>query len=215
MIYLYAITGRTDTLPSGGRIDGVKLDSVTVGALTAVYAVRKRTSGSGPAEWWTHECVVEALMEQATVLPARFGTTFADLASLREALGRQATSLKHRLSRVSGCVELAVRVTCQRAAAPQEPQDGRTYLLQKLASSRRREALADTTLAPLGSLSVNSRPMPGSASSSAVCISYLVPEPEVGRFSEEVMRLRRQNPQLTFSCTGPWPPYTFSTEEAA
>ena len=44
--------------------------------------------------------------------------------------------------------------------------------------------------------------------------AYLVPAGEVERFKGVVAELDAAHPELTFVCTGPWPPYSFALIEA-
>jgi hypothetical protein len=39
--------------------------------------------------------------------------------------------------------------------------------------------------------------------------AYLVPQCEVGAFFAVVEKLRSEHGQLSFMCSGPWPPYHF------
>jgi Gas vesicle synthesis protein GvpL/GvpF len=45
--------------------------------------------------------------------------------------------------------------------------------------------------------------------------SYLLPSDRVGVFTAEVEQLQQRHPQLSLTCTGPWPPYSFVSEEQA
>jgi hypothetical protein len=216
VIYLYAIAGPLEHPLVGTGLDGTSLQSKTIGGLTAVYSSHDHPAvGSGPAEWELHEQVVEVLMDEAAVLPARFGTTFGELHSLEAAVSREVRSLKRRLRGVEGCVELAVRVVAESAGRNEPARGGRAYLLDKLSTKHRRQAVLDGTLASLRRLCTSSRLMPGSLSRGVMSISYLVPKSAVGLFSEQVKRLQSENPGLALSCTGPWPPYSFAGEEAA
>ncbi|MEA2125464.1 MAG: Gas vesicle synthesis protein GvpL/GvpF, partial [Solirubrobacteraceae bacterium] len=39
--------------------------------------------------------------------------------------------------------------------------------------------------------------------------AYLVPAADVRPFTDRVATIRDAHPELDFSCTGPWPPYSF------
>ena len=40
--------------------------------------------------------------------------------------------------------------------------------------------------------------------------AYLVPSADVERFLAAVTQMRRRHSELSFVCTGPWPPYSFA-----
>src|SRR5205823_521281 len=41
--------------------------------------------------------------------------------------------------------------------------------------------------------------------------AYLIPAADVERFRTRLAELEQTHPELTFVCTGPWPPYSFAT----
>ncbi len=211
MIYLYGIAGHLSEAPTAPGLDGAPLQAEHVGGLTAVYSTHEQLSVRADAEmFWAHEEAVEAVMRMASVLPARFGTTFNELDELRAAVVRDAVSLGERLERIDGRVELAVRINPLRQMEEQTA-DGRRYLLDKLSDQRQRESLAESTLACLGELSVASRVTESQTDGDTISISYLVPADGVERFSRAVGRLQRRWPEFALSCTGPWAPYSFAT----
>ena len=209
MIYLYGITGRlTEALDAEG-LEGVPLQAEQVGALTAVYSIHEQLPARPDADlYWAHEEAVEAVMRLQAVLPARFGTTFTALDELRLAIARDAEAFASRLEQINGCVELAVRINLL------GPADGHTtnaqqYLADKLAAQRRREALAESTLACLREFAVASCLAGSPSGEESVSISYLVKAGGVERFSRAVGRLQKRWPEFGLSCTGPWAPYSF------
>jgi hypothetical protein len=214
MIYLYGVSGPLAELPQSSGLGGAPLRSETVGELTALYSSHDQLELRADAgSCWTHERAVEAVMRVQAVLPARFGTTFAGLDELRAAVSRDAPGLRERLAAVQGCVELAVRIN------PVTPRDGeaatgRQYLMDKLTAQRRREALAESTLACLREFAVASRLAASHSADEAVSISYLVKAGGVERFSHMVGRLQKRWPEFALSCTGPWAPYSFATVAA-
>jgi hypothetical protein len=181
---------------------------------------------------WAHERVVEILMNDFNLVPARFGTVLSDGAALADVLRCDAERLSAGLDHVRGCVELGLRVVWRPADAPadrpvsgssadnaiHEPADGsgRAYMLARLARERRsREAhhaaeqLAAEVHDDLAALARDStrrvivEPVPQLAA------SYLVPRERADIFNARVRQLAADNPQLRLLCTGPWPPYHF------
>ena len=68
---------------------------------------------------WRREAQLEALMEQRTLLPIRYGTLVEDDTAAAAALAGRGEALADALRRVRGAVELSVR-----AVAPGEPEPG-------------------------------------------------------------------------------------------
>lgn len=210
MIYLYAVSEPTQALPAVRGIGGAPVETVEAGELSAVCSVHdERTLPSDLEACWAHERVVEAVMREAAVLPARFGTTFEDRAGLTAAVNRAGESIAHDLRRVRGRVELAVRVTQPGSAGAATPIDGRSYLEGKLEARRRSESTVSETLAGLAELADCSKPAGMQDDGSGVCVSYLVAERQVAEFTARVAAIQRANPELVVTCTGPWAPYSF------
>lgn len=210
MIYLYGVTGPLCAPLEGAGLAGAPLQEVAVAGLRAVYSTHEDLElRAEPELCWAHEEAVEVVMRSQTVLPARFGTTFTGIDELRAAVAHDAPALAQRLCELDGCVELAVRIG---PLTPEEQRggDGRGYLLSALRAQRRREALAEGTLACLRELAVASKLAAAPPGDETVSISYLVRAHEVERFARAVGRLARRWPEFALSCTGPWAPYTFA-----
>jgi len=218
VIYLYAIIERLARAPACVGLNNGEVLAARASEVAGIYSRHEQIEARPePAVLWRHEQVVEAAMGTGPALPVRFGTTFADENALLSSLEREGQRLSQRLDRVRGCVELAIRVG-QAEARPREqpPRDGRAYVESKLDRLRRRQAIVRDTLRPLGDLAVETSHADGGSESEVVCASYLVESDQVDRFSESVTHLAERNPRLWLSCTGPWPPYSFSgLEEAA
>ncbi len=215
MIYLYGVVPRLTDPPLRRGIAGAGLDTVDTEALSAVCSSHEDLDVRlNEQSAWEHERVVEALMEHGPVLPARFGTIFESVDSVGAALEREAEKLECALARVCGCVELAVRV---RSLGPDEPRpatDGHAYVRDMLQARQRREAIITSTVAPLKALAVSSKESATASGDAGVSVSYLVRAHDVERFCTEVRRIQGENQQLALSCTGPWAPYSFTSEVA-
>src|SRR5205085_168678 len=136
VIYLYAVAEALASAPEGPGLEDTPLELLEAGGLTAVHSAHASLELSPePDALWRHERVVEEVMRLATVLPARFGTTFPDTESLAAALSGQGPRLLEQLERVRGCVELAVRVRLPEAEG-RDSQDGGSYVQAKLAAHR-------------------------------------------------------------------------------
>jgi Gas vesicle synthesis protein GvpL/GvpF len=208
-VYLYAITdGRPAQVPDGLHflpVDGIGgvFGSAPEGELRATEA-----------NLWEHEVVVEALMHDGAVLPARFGTVLESIDRLRDELVGRQEEFARALDRVRGRVELGVRAVWPERAAVGAPADsGRVYLARKLGEQR---AAADATSSvhePLARLAVASTLRVEHSPCLTVIASYLVDRGEVASFRSEADRLARTLDGVTLACTGPWPPYSFTDEE--
>jgi hypothetical protein len=183
MIYVYAITESP-----------VAAEAIEVGPLAAVVREVDEAPANEPEALLAHEAVVEGVMAAQPVLPVRFGTLFGSAAEVVSLLESKATEFSALLQRVRGCVELSVRMRW----TPQAPDSGAAWLQE-----RRR---ADEAHAPLAELARSSttRSQPG-----LLAAAYLVPAADVAPFTDHLTTIRDAHPELDFSCTGPWPPYSF------
>jgi len=239
MIYVYGVVERTTGSPPVPSVRGLDEHPValrTIGGVEAAYTIHDRGSIPPTAQnVWLHEGVVEALMRDRAVLPARFGTTFRDEAALDLAIGSQADRLAVGLDRVRGCVELGLRMLWRLGEpqpegpefltsaleSEQAPADrsGRAYMMARLARERcSREAhhtielLAAGIHAKLAALSRDSTLRVTSAPVPRVAAAYLVAREHADNFNVRVRQLAAQHPDLRLLCTGPWPPYHFVPE---
>ncbi|HLY49979.1 MAG TPA: GvpL/GvpF family gas vesicle protein [Solirubrobacteraceae bacterium] len=213
MIYLYAVTEPTSVVPDAPGLEDRPLQSLGVEELGALYSEHDRKGFDPvPDALWRHDQVVEAAMRLGPVLPARFGTAFADESALKARLVDERPRLRRVLENVRGCVELAVRVSFPEESAPASPS-GQAYLEAKLARHRLRQTVAERTLVPLAEHAVRAHTAGISSVTGTLTASYLVREPEVERFAGQVSELARRHHELSLSCTGPWPPYSFVEEE--
>lgn len=215
MIYLYAITEPHAALPEAPGLEDRPLRLVRAHEVAGLYSEHERAAFEpDAATLWRHDEVVEAAMADGAVLPARFGTTFADPSALSDVLERDQPQLRRALDRVRGCVELAVRVSAP-APPTDDPHGGREYVEARLARRRELGALTARTLVPLSEHAVSSRHSGPTGDSSTLTASYLVRTGEVRRFAEQVRQLADRHEELSVSCTGPWPPYSFVGGEPA
>lgn len=209
MIYVYAITDPLDLRESPSGIEDAPLELAQRGGLAGVFSVHDRLEvKSDPELLWAHERVVDHLMELGGVLPLRFGTVLRDAGELEAVLGEEGPRYRLLLSRVRGCVELAVRVGMAPAQG-QAGSGGADYMRERLAARRREEDAAGRVLAPLRQLARATAPRPPQAAAAMVGESYLVPRGAMEPFAAEVKALQERNPTLAISCTGPWGPYSF------
>ena len=108
LLYIYAIL---DAAPAelGLGLGGAPLRAVSTGPVAAVVSDHARAPEAGEEQLWQHESVVEQLMEDAVVLPLRFGTTVTDEEDLVASLRSREEEFLDLLEGVRGAVELSVR----------------------------------------------------------------------------------------------------------
>jgi hypothetical protein len=164
---------------------------------------------------WEHERVVEALLEEGTILPMRFGSWVRDCEALLEMLAERRDEFESALDRVRGAVEIGVRALMRGEPSELVPalagadRPGTAYMLARLNHEKRSEAIAAHVHKPLAALSRASTARRTSLSGS-VNTAYLVDREDVDPFRTAVEKLDDTVEDATIVCTGPWPPYSFT-----
>jgi hypothetical protein len=210
VIEALAITDRPP--PGAGLPDGLELAGG--GEVVGVYrVVAERPAPSRADDLWRHDELIESLMAERAVLPLRYGTVLDDARALERILAERSGEFAKLLDRVRGRVELAVRVMGADDGDGSETPDGESYM-RELARRRTRGARAAALLAPLESVADASvaRDAAGEAWTRR---AYLVQRGRLEEFRHELDRLTGERPELEVTCTGPWAPYSFVSEEAA
>jgi hypothetical protein len=216
MLYLYAFSEPPTTLPTIAGVVGEHLSLETVDGIDAVVSVVDREAIEASEESvLAHARVVDELSNvNEAVVPARFGRGFGDGDSLQSAVREREAELRAALERVRGCVELGLRVLAPAAEEAALPATGREYMVGRLERSRRDEAAAEELHAPLAALARDATKSLRATPQLFLSAAYLVPRGDVERFREAVRAEQEEHPDLSFACTGPWPPYSFATAEA-
>ena len=138
-------------------------------------------------------------------------------ATLRERRHEFEAALEH----VRGAVELGIR-----AVIDTEPSDrpvsgtagargpGTAYMLSRLERERRGADAAARIHEPLAELARESIHRLGSQPQPRLNASYLVDRDRLEAFRVRVEQLSDEVIEATIVCTGPWPPYSFSSPES-
>ena len=216
MLYLYALSVPPTTLPTTAGVAGAPVSVKRIDGIEAVVsAVDGETIEPSEESVLAHARVVDELsnMNEA-VVPARFGRGFGDADSLRSAVREREAELRAALERVRGCVELGLRVLGPAAEEAVLPVTGREYMVGRLERSRRDERAAEELHAPLAAIAKDATKSLRATPQLFLSAAYLVPRGDVERFREAVRAEQEAHPDLSFACTGPWPPYSFATAEA-
>jgi hypothetical protein len=181
-----------------------------------------------------HERVIEAVMEQHTVLPMSFGTVFRTRDDVVAFLRDTHDALNDVLGQVSGKIEFGVQVNWDRDAVVrdieassdevarlkaniQRTASGSTYfarvqlgrLIERLLSERA-ETYVHEIYDALRANAVASKLNKPIGERMILNAAFLVERAEAERFDRRMHEVaRKYEGRLQFRYTGPWPPYNF------
>lgn len=232
MIYVYAITDRPEApLPRQLGLQDAELAKIAWRDIAAVVSACDGARLSRTAdEIWRHEEVVEELMNDRAVLPARFGILSPSWQHVGAMLCRANRSLIQDIERVRGQVEIGMRflsaieddaqdrhpLTSSRASALPGAGPGSVYLRARLARERvlrnRQQGKliqAQDIYQRLASLANASRLDDQADDRHGTSAAFLVPRDGMASFRDVVSDVAKAHPELALLCTGPWPPYSF------
>jgi hypothetical protein len=221
MLYVYAITDSRTEVPGPGLHGAPARAFGTQPPFAMASDHRDLPPHPDEADLWAHERIVEELMNRSTVLPMRFGSTVADETALLEILEERRAEFESVLGRVRGGVELSVRA--QITATEREPAHamaspggaegaGSAYLLRRREAQHRVEDATARIHEPLARLARASARNSGGLMPGAFKAAYLVDRERVEQFRVRVGELTDEIDGARIVCTGPWPPYSFSSE---
>jgi gas vesicle protein GvpL/GvpF len=221
VLYVYAITDSSFPGTAATGLHGAPLLALGSGPVKALVSEHAVTPEPDEDLLWVHERVVEELMEGATILPMRFGSTVDRPEALLAMIEQRREEFTTSLERVRGAVELSVRAQLPIDAEPVDAESrltrhfgpGTTYLLERARDRRRGEDAAKLIHRPLAALARRSVQKAGSGDPHGFKAAYLVDDGLVEAFAERVENLNTTLGDLKVSCTGPWPPYSFAVEE--
>jgi len=221
---VYAITDRAPEDLEAVGLGGAELRTVGDEPPFAVVSEHPPPSTRlDEDDLWAHEAVVEELMDRATVLPMRFDGTVDDEAALRRILDERREEFETLLGSVRGAVEIGVRAQ----VAEEEPVSGddpgiagsggsgTAYLLARAREQRGADDVTTRIHEPLAALSKRSRRGGRGLGPGLFKAAYLVERERVDAFRARVEELSLELEGGGIVCTGPWPPYSFSSKENA
>jgi hypothetical protein len=227
MIYVYAVIDPVLLPWSEVRgLEGKPTEPIDVENLYVLSTRHPARINADQENLRCHERVVEAFMTRSAgaLLPARFGTTFAGEAELRQTIWRQREPLRRGLDHVRGCVELGVRILLA-PSPPQSPSPtvpgrpvgmtGRQYMQSLQITERHRQAIEHEQSARVSAMNEILSPLARDVvlptqSASMPNLVYLVERDRMPRFIDTLSQLTSDRPEMRALCTGPWPPYHFS-----
>jgi Gas vesicle synthesis protein GvpL/GvpF len=213
-LLLYGIAdGRVGQIEGSG-LERRPLRGVAEQSLVAVVSEHDRArSRASEDELWEYERVVEGLMDRFALLPARFGSSFEGEAQLRAMVRDRHDQLVARFDVIRGAVELSVTATWPERAGPtggERQASGTAYMLARVEQHRRAAAIA-SRLESLSAAARASKHRLQVKPSLPVVAAYLVDRGRVEQFAALVKDLDEQLDEAELVCTGPWPPYSFTT----
>jgi hypothetical protein len=218
VIYAYGICEPAVAAPVLGRrgLGGATVRTLEHNGLAAVYS-RRRSPRPRPTPELVlaHERVVEALMARGAVLPLRFGTQLEHEDALASVLSERRDELLRSLERVRGKAELGLRMIPEHPTHGGRASDttGRGYLLERVHAHRRCEQAIREVHDPLAELSVANSIRRPFRPPAILVAAYLVDAERVATFRKRADQLAQRQAAMQVLVTGPWPPYTFATEE--
>lgn len=247
--YLFAVTTGLDPAALDGQtgLQGAPLELVADDGLQAVVCdVELDEYGEQPVrqhleqlDWVemvarTHDSVVRAVAERATVAPMRLVTVCLDDESVRTRLREWRAPLQAALRRVEGCREWSVKAyQVSRdpepiATPPGSGGSGAAYLQRKKEQGGRRARLdreaMDATEAVHAALAGSARAsrllapqdpqLTGRPDRMLLNGAYLVPIADEAGFRACVDELRARHDGLLLEVAGPWAPYSFAVLDA-
>jgi Gas vesicle synthesis protein GvpL/GvpF len=174
-----------------------------------------------------HDLAVRLLAQQVTTAPLRLATIYRDDESVRDLLRGIAGVASEVLTRLDGRDEWGVKLYGLADCADDERHNdgsGANYLRRRRAALVSRQDAAEQAaqtaadvLAALSELSADARAhrlqdsqLSGVAAPMLLNGAFLVDRSGVEQFSQLVKELAEKHPQLSFTLTGPWPPYSFA-----
>jgi len=223
VLYVYAIADSFSVATKTG-LQGARLRAIDCGRVRAVVSEHRVAPEPDEELLWAHERILEELMQGSTILPMRFGSTVPGVEALEAALEGREKEFVASLQRVRGAVELSVRAQLPTLAEPSDVAlqptlersgPGTAYLIGRARQQRQGEEVAELVHGPLAGLARRSVSKLGRGDPWVLKAAYLVDEEAVAVFADRVGRLSDSLEELRVSCTGPWPAYSFVSEEPA
>lgn len=229
MIHLYCLAEPGSERWAAGVVGllGAPVRVLAAGDVDAWMSEHSGSVGAGTPELArAHDAVVRAAMLGETPLPARFGQTFEDEASLRRALAERGGALARALERVRGAVEMTIRVRLDRPAEERiedatmpaaSAGAGRVYLSRVRARQHAEESVrrqADFLQSKLGravngfvreevrSLRPSVSPM--------LTVAHLVARDALVQYRLALRSFTEHESRLPLMVSGPWAPYSFA-----
>ena len=205
MLHLYAVVDRPEiAAPGVPGVDGRHPTFIVRNGVALAVGQGGNGQAATLAAIERHEAVIEALMADRAVLPARFGSLVSDEARARDLLDRRHGEIVAGLDRVRGCVEIGLHMAWRNVVG--EHRSGER--------SRRPahivfEAYAGRVQAQLARYARQARRMAIGTGDHVADLAFLVAADWQQTLLAKARALRQEHRGAVMVCTGPWPPYSF------
>ena len=205
MLHLYAVIDRPEVAaPEIAGVDG--RHPVFVARDSVALAVGRGDAGQAATltAIERHEAVVEALMADHAVLPARFGSLLPDEAAAEGLLSERYGEIVAGLERVRGCVEVGLHMAWRSIVATHRPGERAGQ-----AAHAAFEAHIGRTQAQLARYARRARRMAIGVDDHVADLAFLVATDWLPTLLAKARAVRQEYREAVMVCTGPWPPYSF------
>ncbi len=221
-LYLYALARAGAGAPLGEGLAGEPLRRLEAGPVAAIIGDLNSPAVT-PEALAAHDAVVRRLAESLqALLPARFGQTVPDAATLLSWITTRERDVVEALDLVDGCVQMTLRVFAGPEAPEIEPEPSQTqedlgpgarYLHARRDAEARARALPE--IAPLRDAlrpllraeRVERSGVPGRLRATAY---DLVAREEADAYTRTVAETASHLAGWKVTASGPWPPYAFA-----
>jgi len=236
-VYVYGIINGPKRLRLSQKgMGGQNVFNIIYGRISALVSiVDKNHFEPNEKNVFTHEAVIEEMMNNnQAVLPMRFATVLNNKREIKEILRKHYREFVNNLEKVKGAVELGVKVFWEAERMKKKAKiiadkrvkkiekkmagklPGQKYLLKKTKNyfleeglEQEAEKLAKAINQRLSRHARDSRLKKLATEGLALNASYLVPKENYQDFENEVAKMQKENKNLKFLFSGPWPPYNF------
>jgi hypothetical protein len=231
---VYALARRAPGRLGVRGVSGERLQVVRVGAIDAVIGRVSRIPRPTEHHLRKHGRIISALWRRTpALLPARFGTSVADVGELELIIGTRETSLRRHRRRVSNRAQMTVRffpgsgardsglgktvnpssisgsrIPGPESRVPSPESRGRSYLLARFADAQReREVPGFRPFRDVVKTWVRAERV--EKRGGVATIYHLVPRGSADRYRAALERAAGAA-DVRMLVSGPWPPYAFA-----
>ncbi|MHB8658899.1 MAG: GvpL/GvpF family gas vesicle protein [Solirubrobacteraceae bacterium] len=190
-VLLYAVSAARTLPPAATGLSGRQLRAIRNEDLVAIIACCDAAPPADTAHAWAYHEVVNRLMADGPLLPARFGSLAADEREIETMLIARRDEWHASLARIGDRVEYAVSAP---AIDDEDAPDTGTGYMERLLSRERRDRQLEELAGPL--VRDSRRTAHG--------IAYLVERDAGGAFVAHAGA-------AGLTAVGPWPPYSFAS----
>ena len=210
---LYALVPADQASAATSAAGGV-LSAVSEGSIAVLYDQREDLPSGSREQLVTFERVVSDICRTGPALPVRFGSVVEDLRQVRDLVREREDQWRQRLDVVAGHVEMVIHACDDTAPRPSPVGrgQGREYLLSRARAQHHAERLYTDLVGALGAHCRETRRL---TASDEIRVACLVPEAEHDGLSTLVKRWASASEGRHATMTGPWPPFSFTQEDAA